>query len=131
MNKSGASAGRVLVVEDESAISQICSRVLSGEGYEVDIAENGVEAQEKLKVKDYDICFIDIMTPVMDGKQLFRWITKERPELVAKVIFTTGDSINPDTRAFLDETGRPFLPKPFTLAELKTLVRETVDKVGK
>lgn len=131
MKKSGASAGRVLVVEDESSISQICSRVLSGEGFEVDIAENGVEAQEKLKVNDYDICFVDIITPVMDGKQLFRWMTKERPELVAKVIFTTGDAINPDTRTFLDDAGRPFLPKPFTLAELKTVVRDTVDKAEK
>ncbi len=131
MKKSGASAGRVLVVEDESSISQICSRVLSGEGFEVDIAENGAEAQEKLKANDYDICFVDIITPVMNGKQLFRWITKERPELVAKVIFTTGDAINPDTRTFLDEADRPFLPKPFTLAELKTVVRDTVNKAEK
>ena len=131
MKKPGASAGRLLVVEDEPSISQICLRTLSGEGFEVDIVENGVEAQEKLKVNDYDICFIDVITPVMDGKQLFRWITKEHPELVAGVIFTTGDSINPDTRTFLDEAGRPFLPKPFTLNELRTVVRETLSKAEK
>lgn len=131
MKNTGASAGRVLVVEDEPSISQICLRTLSGEGFEVDVVENGVEAQGKLKAKDYDICLIDIMTPVMDGKRLFRWITEKHPELVTGVIFTTGDSINPGTRIFLEGAGRPLLPKPFTLDELKTVVRETISQAGK
>jgi len=131
MKDPGASAGRILVVEDEPSISQVCLRVLSGEGFEVDIAENGAKAQEKLKAKDYDICLIDIITPVMDGKQLFRWIVEKHPELVTGVIFTTGDAINPDTRIFLERADRPFLPKPFTLDELKTVVRETLSQVGK
>jgi DNA-binding response OmpR family regulator len=131
MKKPGASAGRVLVVEDEPSISQICSRALRGEGFEVDIAENGVEAQEKLKAKDYDICLIDIMVPLMDGKRLFRWIKEAKPELLTGVIFTTGDSINPDTRDFLDKAGKPFLPKPFTLDELKIIIRETLNKAKK
>jgi DNA-binding response OmpR family regulator len=126
MKKPGASAGRVLVVEDEPSISQVCARVLGGEGFEVDIAENGAKAQEKLQAKSYDICLIDIMTPVMDGKRLFRWMTEKHPKVVKGVIFTTGDSINPDTKDFLDKAHRPFLPKPFALAELKSVVRETL-----
>ena len=131
MKDTGASAGRVLVVEDEPAISQVCLRTLVGEGFEVDIAEHGAKAQEKLKVKDYDICLIDIMTPVMDGKRLFRWITEKHPDLVTRVIFTTGDSINPNTRIFLERADRPLLPKPFTLDELRTVVRETMSQAGK
>jgi len=123
MKNTSASAGRVLVVEDEPAISQVCLRALSGEGFEVDIAENGVEAQERLKAKDYDICLIDIMTPVMDGKRLFRWISEQKPEMVTGVIFTTGDSVNPDTRIFLERASRPFLPKPFTLDELRSVIK--------
>jgi DNA-binding response OmpR family regulator len=131
MKKPGASAGRVLVVEDEPSIGQVCLRTLRGEGFEVDIAENGAEAQEKLRSKDYDICLIDIITPIMNGKRLFRWMKEEKPELLTGVIFTTGDSINPDTRDFLDKADKPFLPKPFTLDELKAVVRETLNKVGK
>jgi DNA-binding response OmpR family regulator len=131
MKKAGASAGRVLVVEDEPSISQVCLRVLGREGFEVDIAENGAKAQEKMQVKDYDICLVDIITPVMDGKRLFRWITEKHPNMVKGVIFTTGDSINPDTRDFLDKARRPFLPKPFTLDELKSVVRETLSQAGK
>lgn len=131
MKQPVASAGRVLVVEDEPSVSQVCLRTLSREGLEVDIAENGVEAQEKLKANDYDICLIDIMIPVMNGKQLFRWIKAEKPELLTGVIFTTGDSINPDTRDFLEKMDKPFLPKPFTLDELKIIIRETLNKVKK
>jgi DNA-binding response OmpR family regulator len=125
-----ASTGRVLVVEDEPAISQICLRVLGAEGFEVDIAENGARAQDQLKKQDYDLCLIDIMTPIMDGKQLYRWIKTECPHLVKGVIFTTGDAINQDTRAFLDRADRPFLPKPFTLDELKRVIKETLGKAG-
>ena len=128
--ETGARVKRVLVVEDEPAISQVCLRVLSAEGFEVDLAENGASAQKRLREKDYDLCLIDIMTPVMDGKRLYRWITDKRPQLVKGVIFTTGDAINPDTRAFLDRVDRPFLPKPFTLDELKRVIMETLGKVG-
>jgi len=131
MKDPGASAVRILVVEDEPSISQVCLRVLTAEGFEVDIAENGVKAQEKLKTKDYDVCLIDIKTPVMDGKRLYRWIVDKHPELVTEVIFTTGDAINPDTRVFLEQAGRPLLPKPFTLDELKTVVRENLSQAGK
>jgi DNA-binding response OmpR family regulator len=131
MKKPGASAVRVLVVEDEPSVSQICLRTLSQEGFEVDITENGAEAQEMLKAKEYDICLIDIVVPVMNGKRLFRWIEEAKPELLTGVIFTTGDSINPDTRDFLEQVGKPFLPKPFTLDELKIVVRETLSKAGK
>jgi DNA-binding response OmpR family regulator len=127
---TSASASRVLVVEDEPAISQVCLRVLSAEGLEVDIAENGASAQKKLEEKDYDLCLIDIVTPVMDGKRLYRWIADKHPQLVRGVVFTTGDAINPDTRAFLDRAARPFLPKPFTLDELKKVVRDTLSKAG-
>jgi DNA-binding response OmpR family regulator len=128
--ESGARVKRVLVVEDEPAISQVCLRVLSAEGFEVDLAENGARAQKRLKENDYDLCLIDIMTPIMDGKRLYRWIMDKRSHLVKGVIFTTGDAINPDTRAFLDRVDRPFLPKPFTLEELKRVVVETLGKVG-
>jgi DNA-binding response OmpR family regulator len=131
MKDPGASTVRILVVEDEPSISQVCLRVLTAEGFDVDIAENGAKAQEKLKAKDYDICLIDIITPVMDGKRLYHWIVDKRPQLVKGVLFTTGDSVNPDTRIFLERVGRPFLPKPFTLDELKTVVKETLSQVGK
>ena len=51
MNKPGAGAKRILVVEDEPAICDVCRRVLTSEGFEVDIAVNGKIAQDMLQEK--------------------------------------------------------------------------------
>jgi DNA-binding response OmpR family regulator len=130
MKDSSVGAKRVLVVEDEPSICQVCQRTLTGEGFEVDIAVNGASAQNMLGEREYDLCLIDIRTPVMNGQQLYRWISEKHPKLLKRLIFTTGDSISPDTKSFLERVGSPFLPKPFTLDELKTMVSETLRQTG-
>lgn len=128
MKKPGTSVKRILVVEDEPGISQVCLRVLSGEGFEVDVAVNGEVAQDILVNKDYDLCLIDIRTPVMNGKQLYQVIITDHPDLVKGVIFTTGDMLDGYTLRFLELANRPFLPKPFDPDELKKIVWEAVRK---
>ena len=129
MKKSSAGVKRILVVEDEPAISQICQRVLGGEGFEVDSAINGRAAQEMLGKKDYDLALIDLRTPIMNGKELYCWIMEKHPRLVNGVIFTTGDLLGGDTNSFLEQTERLLLPKPFTPQELKAVVREALKGV--
>ena len=131
MKNSSASVRSVLVMEDEPSISQVCLRTLTSEGFEVDIAANGASARDMLGEKDYDLCLIDIRAPVMNGKQLYQWASEEHPELLNGVIFITGDLVSRDTKSFLEQVGRPFLPKPFTIDELKTIVRETLGQMEK
>jgi len=124
--KEPAGAKRILVVEDELAISDICRRVLTSEGFEVDIAVNGKVAQDMIiGEKQYDLCLIDIRTPTMNGKDLYQWLKEKHPQLASGVIFTTGDVMGGDTQNFLEQASRPFLPKPFTPGELKAIMRET------
>ena len=127
--KTGAK--KILVVEDEPGISQVCRRVLTAEGFEVDVAGNGYEAQGLLGEKDYDLCLLDIRTPIMSGKELYQFIIGQHPKLADRVIFTTGDLVDEYTKRFLQLTGRPFLPKPFTLDELKMIIKETLRQVEK
>ena len=129
MKNSRVGARRILVVEDEPAICEVCLRALTSEGFDVDIAVHGVVAQDMLWEKDYDLVIIDIRTPVMNGKQLYQHIDEKHPDLVNGVIFTTGDVLGGDTQSFLQLTGRPFLPKPFTPDELKAIVRETLEGI--
>jgi DNA-binding response OmpR family regulator len=119
---------RILSVEDEPSIRQVCQRVLTSQGYQVDFAQNGVAAESMLMKADYDLLLVDIKTPVMDGKQLYRYIEKRYPELACRVIFTTGDVIGEDTQSFLEQTGRPVLLKPFSPDELKAMVRGTLGR---
>ena len=122
---------RILVVEDEPAISQVCLRVFTSEGFEVDTAVNGDVAQDMLGEKDYDLCLIDIRTPVMNGKQFYQVIIEKYPRLANRVIFTTGDVMGGSTQRFLELAGRPYLLKPFTPDELKAIVRETLEQMEK
>ena len=119
---------RILSVEDEPSIRQVCQRVLTSQGYQVDFAQNGVAAESMLMKADYDLLLVDIKTPVMDGKQLYRYIEKRYPELASRVIFTTGDVFGDDTQRFLEQTGRPVLLKPFSPDELKAMVRGTLSR---
>lgn len=58
---------RVLVVDDDPDMVAICSLVLEYEGYDIDVARNGVEAYESVSNHHTDVVLMDVMMPVMDG----------------------------------------------------------------
>lgn len=120
---------RALVLEDEPVISRICRSILMAEGFDVDTAMNGLIAKKMVDDKSYDLCLTDIRTPAMDGIQLYQYLEQEHPELARRVIFTTGDVMSGHIAQFLEGTKRPFLPKPFTLDELKQVIRDTLAEI--
>lgn len=128
MEISSAGVKRILIVEDEPGIRQVCQRALTSQGYHVDFATNGATATDMLMEEDYDLLLIDIKTPVMNGKEFYRNIEARYPKLQDRVIFTTGDVISNDTQSFLEQAGRPFLLKPFTPDELQVIVRESLNR---
>ena len=128
MENSSAGIKRILVVEDEPGIRQVCQRALTSQGYHVDFATNGATAEDMLMQEDYDLLLIDIKTPVMNGKEFYKNIEDRYPKLLDRIIFTTGDVISNDTQGFLKQAGRPFLLKPFTPDELQAIVRENLSR---
>lgn len=128
MENPVAGAKKILIVEDEPAITQVCLRVLTSLGCQVDSASNGTIAKDMLEKGDYDLMLIDIRTPVMNGMQLYQYIKERHPRLTNRAIFTTGDVISNDIQQFLEQSGRPSLLKPFTPEELKAVVREALSQ---
>jgi len=124
MKRQDTGTKRILVVEDEPAICDGCWRVLTDEGFDVEIAVNGKVAQDMIRNKQYDFCLIDIRTPKMNGIELYQWLKEKHPQLAGGVMFTTGDVMGGDIQSFLEHAARPFLPKPFTTDELKAIVKE-------
>jgi CheY-like chemotaxis protein len=129
MTQDNTHRRRALVVEDEPVISQICRRILMAEGFDVDIAMNGLIAKKMVDDKSYDLCLSDIRTPAMDGIQLYEYLEQEHPELARRVVFTTGDVISGYIAQFLEGTKRRFLPKPFTPYELKQVIRDALAEI--
>ena len=67
----------------------------------------------------------------MSGEELYHWLEERLPQLANRVIFTTGDVMGGDTGSFLEQTGMPFLPKPFAPDELRAIMREALKEVEK
>jgi DNA-binding response OmpR family regulator len=116
-------AGRILLVEDEPIIRDICYRVLGGDDFCLDMAENGRVAQQKTQADDYDLILIDLRTPLMNGRELYSYLAEHRPELAARVVFTTGEMLEGESSRFLEESGMPYVVKPFAPDELRDIVK--------
>ncbi len=130
MKSPDSSVKTILIVEDEPSIVNVCHRVLTNEGYEVEVAINGKLAQDMIeKNEDYLLCLIDMRTPAMNGEELYVWLLQEHPKMARRVMFTTGDVMGGETTRFIEQSGMPFLPKPFTPDELRAVIRKALKLV--
>ncbi len=111
-------SGRVLVVDDEDFILQLLHRFFEREGMEVVTARDGDEAASLLG-QPFDLILLDLVMPGQSGNKLFDTLKKQGNPNAERILFLTGDSVDPSTLSFLQSTGRPWLFKPFKLEELK------------
>jgi len=116
----------ILIVDDEPAVAALLAEALSRDGYKVDMAANGAVALRMLGARDYDLIISDSGMPELNGRELYREISRREPRLSRRFVFVTGDILNPRTRAFLAETGAPQLEKPFTVESVKRVVRRAL-----
>jgi PAS domain S-box-containing protein len=115
----GLSGARALVVDDEPFLLECLVDALSAWGLEVESCTRGNEAVEKLEAGTFDLIVSDIRMPGLSGMDLFDWLKVQRPGMVRRILYTTGDSFDAKTRAFLESTQVPYLGKPFDLKQLK------------
>ncbi|HEY91368.1 MAG TPA: response regulator [Dehalococcoidia bacterium] len=122
MSRTRMNKQRILLVEDEPVIARVCARILAADGLCVDIARDGSAARTMVNRARYDMCLSDIMMPGVSGIDFYEYLVEEQPMLAERVVFMTGDTLSPKTEKFLSEASRPYLPKPFTPAELRRMV---------
>jgi two-component system cell cycle sensor histidine kinase/response regulator CckA len=116
----------ILLVEDEEAVRSFAARALASRGYTVHEATSGVEALEIMRETggSIDLVVSDVVMPELDGPSLLRELRKERPDL--KIIFVSGYAEDAFARNLPDGETFNFLPKPFSLKQLATAVKETL-----
>jgi two-component system NtrC family sensor kinase len=119
---AGGGALRVLVVDDEPHILHYMRATLESWGHAVEVASDGTEAVERALVTPFDVIICDLRMPRLGGREMYNNLARAHPAIAKKVIFATGDTVRGDTLQFLETLGRPFLHKPFTLAELRTVL---------
>jgi CheY-like chemotaxis protein len=117
---------RILVVDDDPLIIRLIIDTLHLEGYDVDSAENGVAALEKIRHAPFDLILSDLHMPQLDGVGLYRALTEGEGQPAPKIVFLTGSVGCSELHRFLKETGLPLLRKPFNLVELQQIVRQAL-----
>ncbi len=112
----------ILVVDDDKATLQILERILQKQGYNVDIAETGREAEAKVTNKPFDLALIDVKLPDTDGIDLLGEIHRIRPKMV-KIVITGFASMENGIRA-MEVGADAYLVKPVTSEELLKVVEQ-------
>lgn len=117
----------ILLVEDEAPVADATRKLLERLGCRVTVRAT---AEAALEVLDGgyapDLVLSDIRMPGIGGEGLHRALREERPELLPRIVFTSGDIVSPDLHRFLAGAGRPLLRKPYELDELRGVLLETL-----
>jgi CheY-like chemotaxis protein len=117
---------KVLVADDEQAITELVAFALEMEGYSVIQAPDGPEALRLIREEHPDLAMVDVMMPGLDGREVSRRI-KADPETADIPVLLFSAAPNPDlTLAKADG----FMPKPFDVNQLVDTVRKYIRKNG-
>lgn len=111
----------ILLVEDETHLSEAMEVMLKHYNYEVDIASDGEKAEDFLQNKNYDIIIMDIMIPKKDGITLLNELRENK--IFTPVIMVTAKDMVEDKIFTLDHGANDYLTKPFDFKELLARIR--------
>lgn len=112
---------KILLVDDEVELTDPLTRLLQREGYEVDVADNGVTGARLVLENNYDLLILDWMLPHKSGLEICQELRSH--SLTTPVLFLTAKDTVDDRVLGLDAGADDYLVKPFQLRELLARVR--------
>ncbi|MGI9524552.1 MAG: response regulator, partial [Hyphomicrobiaceae bacterium] len=118
---------KVLVIDDEKDVADLIAEILTKDGFEVAKVGSGLQALQYLKNSSFDAILSDLNMPEMDGPEFFEALSFRHPELLHRMGFITGDTMGIQSQRVLRESKRPYLEKPVTPSELRSLVNDLVE----
>ena len=119
-------SGKLLVVDDETAIGDFLVDALGAEGISVTAAPSGRAAQQAILAEEFDAVLTDLRMPDIDGDKLIEFIFNNRPALKGRVVVMTGDALNAQNKAIPIDL--PVITKPIDLAALRGILRPLLDR---
>src|SRR5581483_6165324 len=117
--------GRILVIDDEPDVAATLRELLETLDQEVTVALGGEAGWRLLREQagKWDLVVLDLKMPDLSGQRLWERIVGGDVDVARRVVFVTGDTVDPDTQQFLAATGRPVVPKPFDQGTLAALLQ--------
>ena len=124
---SALGTGTILLADDEEFVRSLGERILEASGYKVLTARDGQEAIEIYRQKrdEISLVILDLIMPVMDGKQCLDEILKVNPQ--AKVLIASGYSPDGATKDILASGAKGFVNKPYDIDQILRSVRQALD----
>jgi nitrogen fixation negative regulator NifL len=119
---------RVLVVDDEPHVASVLMDLLKAQGAHAEAASGGREALERLEQAEYDIILSDVRMPGLDGPAFYKVLGATHPQLLSRFVFLTGDTLNPESSEFVQQTGAPCISKPFDFDEVYRVIGRAFGK---
>jgi diguanylate cyclase (GGDEF)-like protein len=117
---------RILVVDDEEHIRKIVRFQLEKSGYEVECAEDGVEALKAVEARPPDLILLDLMMPNMDGYEVCKRLKSNYQTNHIPVIMVTAKAELENKLQGFEEGANDYIAKPFALTELLVRVRNVL-----
>jgi CheY-like chemotaxis protein len=120
---------KILLVDDEPIVIDICTIILKSAGYDVVSCQNGQEAIQYYRDhwKNIDLVILDMVMPEMSGTTAYRKMRDINPNVIA--LLSSGYSINDDAQQILEEGANGFIQKPFRKATLLETVANMLANV--
>ncbi len=116
---------RVLVVDDEVRIQKACRRLLTEEGCDVEVAQNGIQGLKMIEEKHFDIILLDLMMPGISGLDVLKDVKSHHPDTV--VIIITGYATLEHSIETMKKGAFDFLSKPFSPQELRLVISKAIE----
>ncbi len=116
---------RVLVVDDEERIQKVCHRMLTQEGCDVALADNGIKGLKMIEDAHFDIVLLDLMMPGMSGMDVLTGIKARHPDTV--IIVITGYATLEHSIETMKKGAFDFLSKPFSPQELRMVISKATE----
>ncbi|WP_254443023.1 ATP-binding protein [Ruegeria arenilitoris] len=113
---------RALIVDDEVEVGELNAEILRKEGLHVDFVTSGEEALSRLQSAKYDVFLSDLNMPGIDGRKIYEALLVHFPHMLSRTAYITGDTMGESSLGLLRESGLPYLEKPVSPSELRTLV---------
>lgn len=123
---------RILLVEDNSVNQKVAQKIIENIGYHTDIAHDGFEALDKIKQNEYDLIFMDIQMPHLDGVEATKQIRNlPSPASKTPIIAITANAMKGDREKYLHAGMDDYISKPINKDTIKSVIKKWIpDKKG-
>ncbi len=127
-SKDTKQGGLILIVDDDPGTCKIIENVLTKKGYDVVISNTGEDAITKAKEKFFDIIFIDMKLPTLNGLETYLELKKINPKLIAIVITAYHQEMDDLVQEAMNNSAYTCLTKPINIEDMLVLINEILTK---